>query len=299
MLRPAGPAALRAFSVEVMNTMTFHEAVLTADDELELSRAIEVGVLAEDQLARPVRRVAASPDELDALARAGRAAFTRLTEANYRLVAHVAHQVARRSGLDADELFQEGVVGLIEAIRRFDYRRGVRFATYALPWIRLYVSDAAASRCGSINLPPGSAKERIRAVAAQDALSARLGRRPDIHEIGTAANLRPARVVELLAHQAPVAAADLTVLEPHVAGPGPGDDGAEITDHLAVARLLRGLSPELRAVIRRLYGLDADGPGPLTAQETAEQLGLSVSTVRRREKVALDVLRGRVEVCVA
>lgn len=279
--------------------MTFTEAVLTADDEIELARTIEAGVLADDQLARPVRRVAASPDELEALAQAGRDAHTRMIEANYRLVAHVAHQIARRTGLDADELFQEGVLGLIEAIRRFDFRRGVRFATYALPWIRLYVSDAAASRCGSINLPAGSAKERIRAVAAHDALSARLGRRPDIHEIGTAANLRPARVVELLAHQAPVTTADLTVLEPHVRGAAPGADSADVTDHLAIARLLRGLSPELRAVIRRLYGLDADGPGPLTPQQTAEQLGLSVSTVRRREKAALEVLRGRAEMLVA
>ncbi|MBK8459198.1 MAG: hypothetical protein IPL43_02405 [Micropruina sp.] len=116
-----------------MTTWLTDEPLLTAAEERALAREIEAGVLAGDLLATGSGAGVATAAELLALERAGQQAWQRFLLANLRLVWQVAHREARRSGLPADDLFQEGFLGWAVARRRWDHTRGIRFATLALP----------------------------------------------------------------------------------------------------------------------------------------------------------------------
>lgn len=264
-------------------TMTFDEPILSAHDEETLSRAIEAGLLARHALEGRLPQAGASEAELAELHRQGEAAFVRLVSANLRLVSMVTNPIARRSGLDRDDLFQEGVVGLVEAARRFDHTRGARFATFALPWIRLRVGERAVTRFGDLGLPPRLARRWVALRASQDALRGRLGRLPTADEVARESGLPLAQVRELLNYRPP------TCVEVELLGARPGAALPPVSE-LSLARLLRVLSREDRALLSRLYGL-AEHPA-MSYDEVAVALDMSASTVRRRERAALGRLRG-------
>jgi len=129
------------------------EPLLSATEEVDLATAIEAGVLAAEALQTGRSPAGATPVELALLVDLGEQARQRFLRANLRLVAMVARQVARRSGQPEGELFQEGCLGLLAAVRRFDHRRGHRFSTYAVNWIRAYAGAAASNAFGALNLP--------------------------------------------------------------------------------------------------------------------------------------------------
>lgn len=263
-------------------------SLLTHADEIRLAHAIEVGVLAAAARARPGLGWAADAD-LAVLEREGERAWRRFVAANTRLVWLVVLPVARRTGLDPQELFQEGTLGLLEALQRFDHVRGARFATYALPWIRMRVSDAAATQWGALGLPPGRAKSWRRVRAVEASLLVATGRRPSAEEVARAAGEGSGTVRGLLAY-APAEA----LSERHDRASESDDDGQ---DEEAVARLVRALPSAQRAVVVRRYGL---GRFPaMTQGEVAEDLRVSVSTVRRREVEALELLRESVAALAA
>ncbi len=265
--------------------ITFDEDLLTAEEEATLSRSIEAGLLAGHALEGPPRPPGASDEELRALRRRGEAAFSRLVAANLRLVVMVTGPAARRTGLDPDELLQEGVLGLLEAARRYDHTRGARFATFALPWIRMRVAEQSLTRCGWVGLPTGRARRWVRVQATWDALSASLGRRPSTDEVARATGLPAGQVRELVHYRPPRGLGDDEAYAGHIAA---GPEAAAI-DQLAVARLLRALPRQERAILARLYGL---APHPVCSHvEVAALLGISESTVRRRERAALARLR--------
>ena len=269
-----------------MTTMTFDEPVLSQADEHRLARAIEAGLLARHALEAGTRPAGASADDLAELRRQGEEAYQRFIRANLRLVAMVTFRTAARASLDVDDLFQEGVLGLLEALRRYDHTRGARFASFALPWIRMRVGELAVTRCGVIGLPASRAKAWAQAVAIRDALSVALGRQPTLAEIAEYTG-RPVEQVRALLGYVPAArVADAESW----ADSGRGEARVE-TDPLALRRMLRRLSLEERAVVDRLYGLG--GRGVLGYDEIAQELGVSISTVRRRERNALDRMRGR------
>lgn len=264
--------------------------LLDADQEKSLARTIEVGVLASDLRARratlhPADCLGAAADaDLAVLEREGERAWRRFADANVRLVWLVVMPVARRSGLDADELFQEGFLGLLEAMQRFDHTRAVRFATFALPWIRMRVANAAATNHGSLGLPPRRARtwRRVRLVEAR--LVATLGRLPDDAELARETG-DTAGVVRGLRGFVPVAAlpddADMAV-------PDAEEEVWPDADLSALVRLMPG--PE-REVIERRFGFA--GHPAMTLVEVAAELGVSQSTIRRRELSGLDWLRLR------
>lgn len=259
--------------------------LLTRADEIRLARAIEAGVFAGVAEASG----AASETELRAVEAAGAAAWRQLAEANVRLVWLVVMPVARRSGLDADELFQEGFLGLLEAMQRFDHERGARFATFALPWIRMRVSNAASTNHGSVGLPPRGARiwRRVRGVEAQLAVS--LGRLPTDAEVARASG-DSASVVRSWRAFAPAQPLPPDADVPQQPVPWPMADDS-------LGRLVEGLAADERAVIERRYGLGSHPPMSLV--DVAAELGVSPSTVRRRERAALAFLRGRVETWAA
>lgn len=259
------------------------------DAEADWSRRIEAGVLADAILVGHHPRPAGATDaELAALVRDGETARRRAADANERLVWYVVHPVALRTGLDRDELFQEGMVGLLEAIQRFD--PGIAsFATCALPRIRMRVWDAAATVHGTIGLPPRRARQWRRARSIRANLAMTLARTPRLHEVAEAVGESPATTASLLAFRPACALPD----EPAEEWAAP--TASEIAED--VGALLRRLNEDDRAVIAHLFGID--GAPALSYAGAARALGRSESTIRRRERIALGLLRGGAEVLAA
>jgi RNA polymerase primary sigma factor len=276
--------------------ITFEEPTLSAAEELALAEAIEAGVLARatrgvhDPRGRPSAVSEASEAELLAVERAGEAAWSQFLSANFRLVTLVTTRLALRANLDPDDLFQEGVLGMMEALRRFDHRRGARFATFALPWIRMRVHEASVTRCGDLGIPPSRAKKWVRVMLTREALASEMGRRPTDAEIALVLGRTEASVRSLLAF-APPASLDF---DQHLLESVELPIATAPVDVVGVRRLMRCLTRDERDVIERLYGFGMHSA--MTCQEAASDLGVSASTIRRRERSALGRLRGCEEV---
>lgn len=263
---------------------------LDAEQEIELAKAIEAGVFAAERR-RSDGFADATEAELALIEEAGARALMQFVNANLRLVALVAHKQAARSGLAASELFQEGCLGLLTAVMRFDYRKGCRFATYALHWIRAQAGGAAANRNGETNVPVSRAERLRQLQGAASQLTQRLGRTVSDADLAAATGHSRSWVAEARSYQRP-----RSLEEAELSGVEVPDPGATAQLERVLMRGLPGrevfatLSGTQRRVIEFRYGF-ADGDQH-TYIDTAQRLGLSVSTVRRTEIRALDVLRG-------
>lgn len=263
-------------------------AVLTAADETRLATAIEAGLLATE--ARQVGSVDAGVLELIMLEWIGRRAAHRFVECNLRLVAMVSHREAARSGLPESDLFQEGCLGLMEAVHRFDHRRNLRFATYALYWIRAYIGAVTANRAGELNLPVGRAEDARGVRGEQAMLSQELGREATAEDVAGRLGRKRDEVAALL---------DVMRGRRQELGDGqeqdpPDEQVAADFDRILRWRipgreLLLGLSDVRRRIIAWRYGF-VDGEEH-SISDIARRLDLPRSTVRRDELAALDQLR--------
>lgn len=262
--------------------------LLTAAEEAALQHRIEAGVAAEAALAGWLAAPShVTADELARIAADGERARTHLAGANTGLVWWVVGPIARRSGHSAAELFQEGSIGLLEAIQRFDPDRA-RFTTYAVPRIRMRAWDAAATSHGSLGIPARRARQwrRVRGVASE--LTVSLARTPRVAEVARVTGESIAVTQALLAFAPPIPLSPDAQRWDEL---GPATAQRSVTDEVdraAVRRLLRRLDDQDRAMMVQLYGLE--GPARTYAQVAREQ-GRSESTVRRRERLALDLLR--------
>ena len=258
--------------------------LLTPEEEVDLARRIEAGVLAAEALARDDRPQRATGAELAALVQQGTTARRQLVEANLRLVGSVTRQAALRSGLTDADLFQEGCLGLMMAVDRYDCRRGCRFATYAVPWIRAYASAASARLLGDSNLPASRAEQLRRARGVESALTQTLGRNATEGEVAAALGRTHTWTTQLLRYEHPQ---DLAT----VGDIGAVDDDLERVGSAAadVAGLLRVLDGLDRRVLELRMGFGGD---PLSYAEIARLLGITANRVRRAEHRALDRLRG-------
>jgi RNA polymerase primary sigma factor len=270
------------------------QVTLTATEEIELAQRIEAGVIAASIRAGTAfgeLRSQATVTELIMIERRGRAAWSRFVECNLRLVAMVSKKESVRSGMGEAELFQEGCLGLIEAVRRFDHRRELRFATYALYWIRSYVAALSANRGGELNLPASRA-ERVRGVRGAEAqLSQQLGRHASAAEVAQAVGRSAGWVAGLLGYRHTwyldtEELADLELVDPVATE----DLEAVLGSRLPGRELLAGLKQSQREVIELRYGF-VDG-SQHSFSETSRMLGRPTSTIRREEARALDQLRG-------
>ncbi len=260
--------------------------LLTAAEEVGLALEIEAGLLAADALARGLRPHGASVEELRWLADAGERARRRYVEANLRLVSMVARQAGVRSGLTDADLFQEGCLGLMIAVDRYDCRRGCRFATYALLWIRAFTGAASARLLGTLNLPTSRATQLRHARGVEAVLAQELGRQPTAGEVAEALGRSADWTSRLLTHEHPRGleevgdiAADDTELEQVL-----GDVDAPVE----LMSLLEGFE---RRVLELRLGFGGD---PLSYADVSRVLGVTSNRVRRAEQRALERLR---EVC--
>lgn len=255
--------------------------LLDAAAEIACARRIEAGVYAEWVLTSNVLTDLVA-DDLQAVVADGRSARQELYLANLRLAACIARQWAVRHHLPVEELFQEGCLGLGEAIWRWDHTRGVRFATVAWSWVSNRVARAAQSRCGELQAPQWFLAERREVLAISNNLANKLGRQPTRAELGGALG-RPLEWVErVLAVSAPTGLDE----GPEPVAPEAADDSG--VESSTVRRWLAILKAEERRVVEARHGLGRD---LLSVAEIAVEMGCSQTTVRRIEERALGKLR--------
>lgn len=266
--------------------------LLTANEERQLARAIEVGVLAEHLLATGERPVSASEEELRTLAAEGRRAWQRFLLANLRLVWKLAGAEARRTGLGVEELFQEGCVALAGALQRFDADRG-KFSTYATARIGQHLVTTGAGRFGELALPPSRAVWLRRARGLQSQLGQERGRQIEAAELAHELQRPIEWTRRLLAHQQPMSIESCQGAR-QLADPGTTDPEWRVFCG-QLTRLLGQMPADQREVLSLRYGLAGTEPASLAA--VAQQLSTSPSTVRRLEQRALAKMRTMIAAC--
>lgn len=272
-------------------------APVSPEEEKRLIAEMIAGKRAYKQLKKDKNLDFAEREKLCQISERGIDARKTLIQSNGRLVISIASKYSGH-GLSLAELSQEGVLGLIRAIDKFDVTKGVRLSTYASYWIRQSVSRAVAVQTRVIRLPVHKVDHLGKIKKAMGQLTQTLGRTPELEEIAALTGDEPAQIYELLQD-----GQDTLSLEEPV-----GEDGATLADFVEndltqdledqvdstlleteLRRALAGLSARESRIVELRYGL-RDGQ-PLTLQDVAERFGLTRERIRQIEKEALAKLR--------
>ncbi|XBP96693.1 RNA polymerase sigma factor SigB [Micromonospora sp. CCTCC AA 2012012] len=273
--------------------------LLTAAQEVELSKRIEAGLFAEEKLSTCTPVSAELRADLALIVAEGRAAKDHLLEANLRLVVSIAKRYTGR-GMAFLDLIQEGNLGLIRAVEKFDYTKGYKFSTYATWWIRQAITRAMADQARTIRIPVHMVEQVNRMVRARRELSVTLGREPTVAEVAKALDVPEFQVIELISYDREPVSLDQTVGEDGESALGdfvaavdpsatPDETAADGELRNEVRIVLATLSQREQAVIRLRFGLD-DGR-QRTLDEVGREFGLSRERIRQIEKVTLLKLR--------
>jgi RNA polymerase sigma factor (sigma-70 family) len=279
-----------------LNEVGGHE-LLTAEDESRLAQAMEAGERAARRLESGRVRSRVEEAELRRKIGEGRAARDRFISANLRLVVANARRYAGPDGLDLLDLIQEGNLGLIRAVEKFDWRKGFKFSTYATWWIRQAISRAIAAQSRTVRIPVHLHEVLPVVRAAATSLRGNLGREPTLAEVAAETGISPGRVAEALE------VAETLSLDRPV-----GEDGALLGDFVLDAdaadpedeaargetrqtlRAALAVLPRKQAqVVADRFGLTDGRSRPLS--EIAAELGITPERVRQIVNDALVRLR--------
>jgi RNA polymerase nonessential primary-like sigma factor len=273
-------------------------ALLSASDEVELAKRIEAGVFAQHMLETTPDLDVQRRTELKALIRDGHQAKNHLLEANLRLVVSLAKRYTGR-GMPLLDLIQEGNLGLIRAVEKFDYSKGFKFSTYATWWIRQAITRGMADQGRTIRLPVHLVEQVNKLARIKRDLHQQLGREATNEELAAESGIAAEKVSDLLDHARDPVSLDMPVGTEEDAPLGDFIEDSEATDAESAVisgllqddlrRVLATLDDREQNVIRLRYGLD-DGQ-PRTLDQIGKHFGLSRERVRQIEREVMSKLR--------
>jgi RNA polymerase primary sigma factor len=271
--------------------------LLTAEDEVELAKAIEAGLFAEEKLGGGITTPGPIRGDLELLVCEGTRAKQRLIEANLRLVVSIAKRYIGR-GLVFLDLIQEGNLGLIRAVEKFDYTRGYKFSTYATWWIRQAITRAIADQARTIRVPVHMVETINKLARVQRQLHQELGREATAEEIAAEMELEPERVAEIqriaqepVSLQSPIGEeeSDLGDFIEDADAVVPMEAAAFIMLQDQLERVLDQLAEREQRIIQLRFGL-LDGH-PRTLEEVGREFGVTRERIRQIESKTLAKLR--------
>ncbi|MCX4697424.1 RNA polymerase sigma factor [Streptomyces sp. NBC_01352] len=272
--------------------------LLNAEQEVELAKRIEAGLFAEDKLANADKLAPKLKRELEIIAEDGRRAKNHLLEANLRLVVSLAKRYTGRGMLFLD-LIQEGNLGLIRAVEKFDYTKGYKFSTYATWWIRQAITRAMADQARTIRIPVHMVEVINKLARVQRQMLQDLGREPTPEELAKELDMTPEKVIEVQKYgREPIS------LHTPLGEDGDSEFGDLIEDSEAVVpadavsftllqeqlhSVLDTLSEREAGVVSMRFGL-TDGQ-PKTLDEIGKVYGVTRERIRQIESKTMSKLR--------
>jgi RNA polymerase primary sigma factor len=273
-------------------------SLLTAEEEVELAKRIEAGLFAEHKLATESGLAKRYRADLELVAEDGRRAKAHMLEANLRLVVSVAKKYSDR-GLSLLDVVQEGNLGLIRAVEKFDYTKGYKFSTYAMWWIRQAIQRGFADSARTIRLPVHVLEMLSKLSRVERDMHQRLGREPTPEELAVELDRTPDQIEELLRTSRQPISLDSTIGEDGETSIGDliedvdAPEASELVDRQLMADQLRhaldALTPREATIMSMRFGL-YDG-NPHTLDEIGKALGLTRERIRQLEKQSLSKLR--------
>jgi RNA polymerase primary sigma factor len=276
-------------------------ALLTAEDERELAQRYEESRAAEVTLAEGEKAGTLTQSEVESLRRTihnGEQARARLTHANTRLVVHIAKKYVN-NGVPLMDLIQEGNLGLIRAVEKFDYRRGFKFSTYATWWIRQAITRALADQARTIRVPVHMSEQIAKVTAITRRLEQEQGRAPTLEDIAREMDMPPRRVEQILEIAQKPLSLEMKVGEDADSELGdflPDEDSPEPTEQAGrellreeIETVLGSLSRREAQVLELRYGL-VDGTAH-TLEEVGAKFGVTRERIRQIETKAIRRLR--------
>jgi RNA polymerase primary sigma factor len=273
-------------------------SLLTAEQEVDLAKRIEAGLFAEHKLDTEPDLSAEYRHDLEFVAEDGRRAKSHMLEANLRLVVSVAKKYSDR-GLSLLDVVQEGNLGLIRAVEKFDYTKGYKFSTYAMWWIRQAIQRGFADSARTIRLPVHVLEMLSKLSRVERDMHQRLGREPTPEELAVELDRTPDQIEELLRTSRQPISLDSTIGEDGETSIGDliedvdAPEASELVDRQLMAEQLRSaldaLTPREATIMAMRFGL-YDG-NPHTLDEIGRALGLTRERIRQLEKQSLSKLR--------
>jgi RNA polymerase primary sigma factor len=273
-------------------------SLLTAEQEVDLAKRIEAGLFAEHKLDTDPDLSPEYRHDLELVAEDGRRAKAHMLEANLRLVVSVAKKYSDR-GLSLLDVVQEGNLGLIRAVEKFDYTKGYKFSTYAMWWIRQAIQRGFADSARTIRLPVHVLEMLSKLSRVERDMHQRLGREPTPEELAVELDRTPDQIEELLRTSRQPISLDSTIGEDGETSIGDliedvdAPEASELVDRQLMAEQLRSaldaLTPREATIMAMRFGL-YDG-NPHTLDEIGRALGLTRERIRQLEKQSLSKLR--------
>lgn len=272
--------------------------LLTAVEEVVLSERIEAGLYAAHKVSQVTEAKTTKKQiaDLKIIAREGEAAKRQLIEANLRLVVSIAKKYPAK-GLDLLDIIQEGNLGLVRAVEKFDYKKGYKFSTYGTWWIRQNITRGLADKSRNIRVPVHVNEQILKITRVEQELTVSLGRDPTAAEIADAVDLEQAEVKTIKAYGKDPISLQATVGEDaefiefiedtQAADPVGTVMAGDLKDQLMTA--IKGLSERQALVLIARFGLD--GREPQTLDTVGKELGLTRERIRQIEAKAITMLR--------